>query len=257
MIELMLIIFVAILIGLSLGLLGSGGSILTVPALTYIVGQDEKTAIASSLAIVGLIAFSGAVKFQQNKMIHWPVVLQFGLPSMLFSYLAAGLSIYLSGSEQLSLFAVIMLLAAFSMLKGKVNAPDKTLNYNVVLRLVFIGAIVGSITGLVGVGGGFLIVPALLAFTRMNMVYAVATSLAIITLQSLTGFIKYFSMSTQIDLKLNWQVIVIFALIGSVSSLFGQKIATNVPQEKLKKFFAIFLLIMSVSILIHSISGFF
>ncbi|WP_220469860.1 sulfite exporter TauE/SafE family protein [Colwellia sp. MB02u-10] len=257
MIELMLIIFVAILIGLSLGLLGSGGSILTVPALTYIVGQDEKTAIASSLAIVGLIAFSGAVKFQQNKMIHWPVVLQFGLPSMLFSYLAAGLSIYLSGREQLSLFAVIMLLAAFSMLKGKVNAPDKTLSDNVVLKLVFIGAIVGSITGLVGVGGGFLIVPALLAFTRMNMVYAVATSLAIITLQSLTGFIKYFSMSTQIDLKLNWQVIVIFALIGSVSSLFGQKIATNVPQEKLKKFFAIFLLITSVSILIHSISDFF
>ncbi|MBA6224809.1 sulfite exporter TauE/SafE family protein [Colwellia sp. MB02u-18] len=255
----MLIIFVAILIGLSLGLLGSGGSILTVPALTYIVGQDEKTAIASSLAIVGIIAFSGAVKFQQNKMIHWPVVLQFGLPSMLFSYLAAGLSIYFSGSEQLSLFAVIMLLAAFSMLKGKANAnaPDKTLSDNVVLKLVFIGAIVGSITGLVGVGGGFLIVPALLAFTRMNMVYAVATSLAIITLQSLTGFIKYFSMSTQIDLKLNWQVIVIFALIGSVSSLFGQKIATNVPQEKLKKFFAIFLLIMSVSILIHSISDFF
>ncbi|MBA6287937.1 sulfite exporter TauE/SafE family protein [Colwellia sp. MB3u-4] len=253
----MLIIFVAILIGLSLGLLGSGGSILTVPALTYIVGQDEKTAIASSLAIVGIIAFSGAVKYQQNKMIHWPVVLQFGLPSMLFSYLAAGLSIYFSGSEQLSLFAVIMLLAAFSMLKGQVNAPDKTLSDNVVLKLVFIGAIVGSITGLVGVGGGFLIVPALLAFTRMNMVYAVATSLAIITLQSLTGFIKYFSISTQIDLKLNWQVIVIFALIGSVSSLFGQKIATNVPQEKLKKFFAIFLLIMSVSILIHSISGFF
>jgi len=99
MTELFLIAFVAIFIGLSLGVLGSGGAILTVPALIYIVGQDEKLAIASSLAIVGLIAFTGAAKYQQHKMIHWPAVWQFGLPSMLGSYVAAGFSVYLSGIQ--------------------------------------------------------------------------------------------------------------------------------------------------------------
>jgi len=197
MTELILIAFVAILIGLSLGLLGSGGAILTVPALTFIVGQDEKLAIASSLAIVGLIAFTGSIKYQYSKMINWPIVWQFGLPSMLASYAAAGLSVYISGMQQLSMFAVIMLLAAFSMFKSKVNEPIQSVQFRFSIKFIFIGGIVGCISGLVGVGGGFLIVPALLAFTPINMASAVATSLVIITLQSLTGFIKYYSLSTQ------------------------------------------------------------
>mgnify|MGYP000597015601 CR=1 FL=1 len=254
MTELIIIAFVAIFIGLSLGLLGSGGAILTVPALSYIVGQDEKTAIASSLAIVGLIAFTSAVKYQQNKMIHWPAVWQFGFPSMLASYFAAGLSVYLSGAQQMSLFAIIMLLAAFSMLKNKTNEQHQPIAFNFSIRLMMIGSIVGCISGLVGVGGGFLIVPALLAFTRITMANVVATSLAIITLQSLTGFIKYYSISASQNLVLDWKVIFVVALVGSISSIFGQKISTKMPQQKLKKMFAVFLLIMSIFILIQSIA---
>ena len=252
MTELIIIAFVAILIGLSLGLLGSGGAILTVPALIYIVGQDEKLAIASSLAIVGLIAFTGAVKYQQNKMIHWPVVWQFGLPSMLGSYVAAGFSVYLSGVQQITFFAVIMMLAAFSMLKNKTNVSQPPIAFSFSFKLIIIGGIVGCISGLVGVGGGFLIVPALLAFTGINITSAVATSLVIITLQSLTGFIKYYSIAEQQALIFDWQVIAVVALVGSISSILGQRISTGLSQQKLKKIFALFLLIMSVFILIKS-----
>jgi uncharacterized membrane protein YfcA len=251
MIELIIIGFVAVFIGLSLGLLGSGGAILTVPALVYIVGQDEKVAIVSSLAIVGLIAFTGAVKYQQNKMIHWPVVWQFGLPSMLGSYVAAGFSVYLTGTQQIILFAVIMMLAAISMLNNKANVQqEQKVALGFSIQLIFIGVIVGCISGLVGVGGGFLIVPALLYFARINMTKAVATSLVIITLQSLSGFIKYYIMS----IDLNWQVIVIVSLVGALSSILGHKISTNIPQQKLKKVFAVFLLVMSVFILFKSSS---
>jgi len=242
---------------LSLGILGSGGAILTVPALTYIVGQDEKLAIASSLAIVGLIALTGSIKYQQNKMIHWPVVWQFGFPSMLASYFAAGFSVYLSGNQQISLFAIIMLLAAFSMFKSSTNALNQSVASDFSIRLMAIGVIVGCVSGLVGVGGGFLIVPALLAFTRINMANAVATSLVIITLQSLTGFIKYYSISVQQNLIFDWQVIFIVALVGSISSILGQRLSMNIPQQKLKKIFAIFLLIMSIFILIESTSHLF
>jgi len=252
MTELTLIAFVAILIGLSLGLLGSGGAILTVPALIYIVGQDEKLAIASSLAIVGLIAFTGAAKYQQHKMIHWPVVWQFGLPSMLASYIAAGFSVYLTGVQQILLFAIIMIMAAFSMLKKRTSVSHQPIAFSFSIRLMLIGIAVGCVSGLVGVGGGFLIVPALIAFTGVSMTKAVATSLVIITLQSLTGFIKYYSMADQQALIFDWQVIVIVALVGAISSILGQKISTNISQDKLKKIFALFLLVMSISILTKS-----
>lgn len=257
MLELVLIIIVAIFIGLSLGLLGSGGAILTTPALTYIVGQDEKTAIASSLAIVALISLSGALKYQQHKLINWPVVLQFGISSMLASYMSAGFSVYLTGPQQLTLFAIIMLLSGVSMLKSKVAIDHQSSASHSAIKLFFIGIMVGSITGLVGVGGGFLIVPALLAFTRMSILNAVATSLTIITLQSGTGFFKYYSMAGEHDLNFNWQVIAIFALIGSISSLFGHKISSAIPQEKLKKSFAILLFFMAIFIIIKSSTGLF
>jgi uncharacterized membrane protein YfcA len=252
MIELILVTFVAVLIGLSLGLLGSGGAILTVPALIYIVGQDEKVAIASSLAIVGLIAFTGAIKYHQHKMIHWPVVWQFGLPSMLGSYVAAGLSVYLSGVQQIVIFAIIMMLAAFSMLKNKTYINPQPIAISLAIKLMFIGGAVGCISGLVGVGGGFLIVPALLTFTGVNMTKAVATSLVIITLQSFTGFIKYYLIAIQQGLSIDWQVIVVVALVGAISSILGQRISTGISQDKLKKIFALFLLIMSVFILTKS-----
>ncbi len=247
----------AIFIGLSLGLLGSGGSILTVPALIYLVGQDEKIAIAGSLAIVGVIAASSVISYHLKRQIKWQIVIRFGLPSMLASYLAASLSVYLTGILQLILFAIVMLLSAFFMIRQPKlttnNQPEK--KYNQQVKFIISGLIVGSITGLVGVGGGFLIVPALVLLTGLTMTNAVATSLAIITLQSFTGFIKYHQLLSEQNIMLNWYVILTFSTIGIIGSLVGQKIANKVPQHHLKRGFGIFLLIMGCFILYRSLTN--
>jgi len=253
MIELIAISVVAVLIGLSLGLLGSGGSILTVPALVYIIGQDEKLAIATSLAIVGFIAATGAYSYHLKKQINWSVVWLFGLPSMFASYFAAGLSTYLSGIVQMGLFAIVMLLASYSMIRKKKNKVVAKDIENAGIKIGAYGVFVGCVTGLVGVGGGFLIVPALVLFTRLSMSHAVATSLVIITMQSFSGFIKYHAIMTQQQLSLDWNIIFMVAAIGAMGSIAGQKISTKIPQESLKRFFGFFLLIMGIFILAKSI----
>ena len=247
----------AIFIGLSLGLLGSGGSILTVPALIYLVGQDEKIAIAGSLAIVGIIAASGVISYHLKRQIKWPVVLRFGLPSMVASYLAASLSVYLTGIMQLGLFAIIMLLSAFFMIRQPqiTTVTPKSTQQNQQIKFIFSGLMVGCITGLVGVGGGFLIVPSLVLLTGLSMTNAVATSLAIITLQSFTGFIKYHQLLSDQNIMLDWQVIITFSLVGIAGNLLGQKISAKVPQHRLKQGFGWFLLIMGCFILYRSLTN--
>ncbi len=247
----------AIFIGLSLGLLGSGGSILTVPALIYLVGQDEKIAIAGSLAIVGIIAASGVISYHLKRQIKWPVVLRFGLPSMVASYFAASLSVYLTGIMQLGLFAIIMLLSAFFMIRQPqiTTVTPHSTQQNQQIKFLFSGLIVGCITGLVGVGGGFLIVPSLVLLTGLSMINAVATSLAIITLQSFTGFIKYHQLLSDQNIMLDWQVIITFSLVGIAGNLLGQKISAKVPQHRLKQGFGWFLLIMGCFILYRSLTN--
>jgi len=253
MIELIAISIVAILIGLSLGLLGSGGSILTVPALVYIIGQDEKIAIATSLAIVGFIALTGAYNYHRKKQVKWPVVWTFGLPSMLASYFAAGLSTYLSGIAQMGIFSIVMLLASFSMIRKKSENIALTEVSNPSIKIAFYGVFVGCVTGLVGVGGGFLIVPALVLFARLSMTNAVASSLVIISLQSFSGFIKYNAIMTQQQISLDWNIIFMVSIIGSIGSIIGQKISTKIPQQTLKRFFGFFLLLMGMFILFQSV----
>jgi uncharacterized membrane protein YfcA len=150
----------AVAIGVSLGLLGSGGSILTVPVLVYLMGQDEKVAIAGSLFIVGSVALTGSMQYLRARLIDWRNVVIFGIPGMAGTYVGALSAAYVSGIVQLSLFAVVMLLASYMMLRPlkldeTSHAPRES------WKIAADGLLVGVITGLVGVGGGFLIVPAL------------------------------------------------------------------------------------------------
>jgi len=256
MMELIAISVIAVIIGLSLGLLGSGGSILTVPALVYILGQDEKIAIATSLAIVGCIAATGAYSYHLKKQVNWSIVWTFGIPSMIASYFAAGLSTYLSGMAQMGLFSVVMLLASFSMIRKKQNkdiTENNSNSSNAVIKIGIYGVFVGCVTGLVGVGGGFLIVPALVLLARLPMTNAVASSLVIITLQSFSGFIKYNAIMAEQQLTLDWNIIVVVAAIGAIGSIVGQKISAKIPQQVLKRFFGFFLLIMGIFIFSQSV----
>ena len=241
----------AVAIGISLGLLGSGGSILTVPVLVYLFGQDEKVAIAGSLFIVGSIALAGSLQYLRKKLIDWRNVLLFGLPGMAGTYLGAMLASYVSGLVQLSLFAVVMLLAAFLMLRP-VDLEKRPAEARATWKIGIDGLVVGVVTGLVGVGGGFLIVPALVLLGGMSMHRAVATSLVIIAMKSFSGFFKYVDVLREAGLPLDWQVLSIVTGLGIVGSYVGARFAGLIPQQKLQNVFGIFLIIMGVYILYRS-----
>ncbi len=240
-------------IGLSLGLMGSGGSILTVPVLVYLVDQPEKIAIAGSLIIVGSIALLGSLPYIKQKQVDWSTVWLFGIPGMMGTYGGAWISTYLSGLMQLAIFAVVMLLASYFMLKPQTNLEEKSDHERHLIKIIIDGLIVGIVTGIVGVGGGFLIVPALVLLGGLTMRTAIASSLVIIALKSFSGFIKYLDVLKESGLQLDWHVIGIMIVLGGLGSMLGNKIANKVPQDKLKRIFGVFLIIMGIYILVKSV----
>ncbi|MDH3641052.1 MAG: sulfite exporter TauE/SafE family protein [Gammaproteobacteria bacterium] len=253
----------AIAIGLSLGLLGSGGSILTVPVLVYLIGQPEKLAIAGSLAIVGAIAAVGSIPYIRSGLVNWRCVVMFGLPGMAGTYLGAWSAEFVSGAVQLMLFAVVMLAASVLMLKPITvnenvdenvdeNADGRISEQRAVWKISLDGLLVGIVTGLVGVGGGFLVVPALVLLGGLPMRTAVATSLVIIALKSFSGFYKYLDVLASQGIALEWDVIALVAALGIVGSLLGSLIGGRIPQDKLQKFFGVFLIAMGGFILVQS-----
>lgn len=241
----------ALAIGLSLGLLGSGGSIMTVPVLVYLVGQDEKIAIAGSLFIVGSIALAGSLPFLRGRIINWRSVLSFGLPGMLGTYLGAMIAAYVAGIIQLAMFAIVMLLASYLMLRPPdLTAADR--GQRAIWKIAADGLLVGIVTGLVGVGGGFLIVPALVLLGGLPMHQAVATSLVIIALKSFSGFYKYLEVLDKQSLTLDWNVLAVVTIVGIAGSFLGGKIGSRISHQKLRTGFGYFLIVMAIVILLQS-----
>ncbi len=239
----------ALLIGLVLGLLGSGGSILTVPVLVYLVGEPDKLAIAESLGIVTIISLVGAVPFAVKKLVNWRSVLLFGVPGMAGAYLGAFTSTFISGSAQLVLFAGVMLLAAVMMFRRKTPPVAGSGTRHAAWKLMSEGVAVGVLTGLVGVGGGFLIVPALVLLAGLPMHMAVGTSLAIIALKSSSGFYKYVDVLADAGMSIDWRLVLIFGSVGIAGSFIGRHVGARISQDKLKQAFGLFLVIMGVFIL--------
>ena len=233
----------AVAIGVSLGLFGSGGSILTVPVLLYLFGQDEKVAIAGSLAIVGTIAAAGAVPYVRDRLVDWRNVLYFGVPGMGGTYLGAWAAGFVSGAFQLTVFAVVMLLAAGLMLRP-LRLDAAAANRRAVWQIAVDGLVVGIVTGLVGVGGGFLIVPALVLLGGLPIHRAVATSLVIIALKSYSGLWKYLDVLAADDLGLDWGVVTLVTALGIAGSLAGGRFATRLPRQTLGRCFGVFLVVM-------------
>lgn len=245
----------ALLVGLSLGLLGSGGSILTVPILIYLVGEHEKVAIAESLGIVGAISMAGFIPYAIKKRVDWRSVVLFGLPGMAGAYLGAFLSHFVISSVQLLIFAGVMLVASGMMFRdnktvGNQLSPNERISW---WLIALEGLGVGILTGLVGVGGGFLIVPALVLLGRLPMHLAVGTSLVIITMQSATGFVKYLDVLQHMELSLNLHLMLIFGLIGAVGSVVGRTLGKKISGQRLKKGFAVFLVLMGIYIIYMNI----
>lgn len=244
----------ALIIGISLGLLGSGGSILTVPILIYLAGEPEKVAIAESLGIVGAISLAGFIPYALKKQVHWRSVILFGLPGMAGTYGGAVISGYISGTFQLILFSFVMILAAFFMFKSNTTTESKAGHEQAWWIIAIEGVVVGVLTGLVGVGGGFLIVPALVLLGGLPIHIAVGTSLLIIAMKSFSGFIKYIDVIENLNLSINWELIFIFSILGAAGSLVGKSIGSKISNKKLKKGFAVFLVVMGVYILYMNVN---
>lgn len=243
----MIVYFLAALAGLSLGLLGGGGSILAVPIMVYTANIPPKVAVAMSLAVVGVTTLFGVYGHYKAKNINIKLALQFGGAAIPSTFIGSYLSQLISGSTQLIIFSIVMILAAIFMFKGR--SESETNNKNFVMTLIS-GSFVGVMTGLIGVGGGFLIVPALMYFTGTKIKQAVGTSLLIISLNSLIGFLSYLD-----KVQINWAFMSKFTVASIVGILIGAKLVPYIPAQKLKKAFAIFLILMGIFILYKNLGS--
>lgn len=239
----------AVVIGLSLGLLGGGGSILTVPVLVYVLGYPVKTAIPMSLVVVGLTSLVGVAGHARSGAVHWRTALAFGPAAIVGALAGAQLGLLVSARLQLTIFAVIMILAALSMWFGQSlwigggAAPDVPAPRP--LGMVgLLGGFVGLLTGLIGIGGGFLYVPALVLLAGLEMKAAVATSLVLITLSAASGFARYAGA-----VELDWAAIVLFTALAFVGVLIGARLVRHLSQQALRRGFSLFLLIMGLVVL--------
>jgi uncharacterized membrane protein YfcA len=231
------------LIGLALGLLGGGGSILTVPALVYLLGQPPQAAVTTSLVIVGTNALLGAGLHARQGHVRWPAALLFGAVGTGAAYGGARLSHLVPGPVLLVLFALLMIAIAGLMLRGPVAARPGTAR--AWPRVVAGGLGVGFLPGFLGVGGGFVIVPALVLLLGMDMREAVGSSLLVIALNSAAGLAGHWQ-----DSGLNAPLIALLVGGGALGLLLGSRLLRRLPAARVRQAFAVFVLLLGLTLLI-------
>lgn len=239
----------AALIGLSLGLLGGGGSILTIPVFVYVLGFDPKEAIAMSFPVVGVTSLVGAIGHWRAGNVEVRSAVLFGLVAMVGAYAGARLAVLVSGAVQLTLLAVVMFAAAAAMLRTRPASSEGAAagRENKGRRIVTValaGVSVGMLTGFLGIGGGFLIVPALVILARTPMKHAVGTSLLVIAMSSTSGFLGYLGQVT-----VPWGFIALFTAVAIAGILTGTYLVRFISQRVLRRAFGAFLIVMGCFIL--------
>ncbi len=252
----MVIFALFILVGISLGMLGGGGSILTVPLLVYVADLDAKSAVAMSLLIVAVTSMFGLIPYARRGFIDYKVALVFGPVAMLGAFSGGILAKYFSDTALMLLFALMMLATSTAMLrrgsdKSAPRSEDRPLRRALLLALE--GAGVGMFTGLVGAGGGFMVVPALVLLARLEMRTAVGTSLLIIVLKSFAGLAGHLSHES-----LDWSMALGLSGAAAVGALLGGALAGRVAAGALRKGFGVFVLAMGAFVLAAQLpDGFF
>jgi uncharacterized membrane protein YfcA len=264
--------FAAIFIGISLGLIGGGGSILTVPVLVYLFHIEPVVATAYSLFVVGLTSSVGAFSYFKQGLVKVKMALVFGIPSIFSVFLtrqylvpaipdeifSVGNFVLTKGIFLMALFAVLMILASYKMIVSKkatttsssVNlslTTDEKTNFNYPMVIIQ-GLIVGLITGLVGAGGGFIIIPALVFLLGLEMKEAIGTSLTIITLNSFFGFLV-----SQNQMQTDWKLLLILSTMSILGIFVGMALSKRIDGAKLKPLFGWFVLIMGSYILMKEL----
>lgn len=244
--ELALSLLLGSAIGLSLGLLGGGGSILTVPALVYLIGQSPQAAVTTSLAIVGANSALGVLFHCTHGAVHWRIALLFGSIGMVTSYLAAGVSKQFSATALLVAFALLMLVISLLMLRSR-PTPATSDGHIHTVKVLISGAVVGLLTGILGVGGGFLIVPALVMLVGLPIRQAVGTSLVIIAMNSAAGFLGHIGGAFDLHITL------LFIVGGLAGSFLGARLATRLDANLLRRLFALFVLVLGALLLVDNL----
>ncbi|RZK41185.1 MAG: sulfite exporter TauE/SafE family protein [Pedobacter sp.] len=247
-----------ILIGISLGLIGSGGSILTVPVLVYLMHIVPSTATVYSLFIVGVSALAGTVRGAKQKLLSYQIAFYFGIPSVIAIFVMRKYIVpvlpeifFTIGNYPFSrdlvimlVFSVLMILSSVSMIKKNPVETDSNLKLGPG-KIITQGLIIGLLSGFVGVGGGFLIIPTLIHEAKLTMKQAVTTSLVIIAFNSLIGFLS--SVNT---VDIHWAFLLTFTAFAVIGILTGMFLSQKISSERLKPFFGWFILVMGIYILI-------
>lgn len=242
--------------GLVLGLLGSGGAIITVPALIYLLGVEAKSAIAMSLGIIAITAGISVLTHWRRGNVSFSVATAFGVFSAAGTYLGARAGLLMPSVMQLGLFAVVMLAAAWRMARQDTatgtqksdggDASASRLTPNRIGHIAVHGILVGALAGMVGVGGGFLIVPALVLLSGLPMKRAVGTSLAIVTVNSIAGFAGYAG-----NIPIDYSLMATFTSIAVVGSFVGTAVSRHVSAASLRRGFAALLVVVAFYIIVR------
>ncbi len=238
------------LVGISLGMFGSGGSVLAVPILVYVLGYETKSAVAMSLAIVGLTALTGAVlQWRRGTLCH-RAALFFSIIGIVGTLAGTWVALQVSGALQLTLFGILMVVVAVTMIlkKESPETPGKDECYMRPDLAGGLGAGVGFMTGLLGVGGGFLIVPALHTLGNLKLRFAIGTSLLVIAINSAAGVVGYWGR-----VPFDWPIVALFVTVSSLASFLGVALSHRLPVQKLRKGFAVFILALGAWIILKNV----
>ena len=239
-----LTLVLAVLVGVTLGLLGGGGSILTVPLLVYVAGMDTKEAIATSLLVVGVTSAVGAISHARAGRVQWRTGLVFGVAGMTGAYAGGRVAEFIPGQWLLIGFAAMMIATALAMLRGRREIdPEQVPDHLPTARVIIDGLVVGLVTGLVGAGGGFLVVPALALLGGLPMPVAVGTSLVVIAMKSMAGMAGYLASVT-----IDWQMAAMVTGAAVLGALIGGPLAGRIAPETLRRLFGWFVLIMAITV---------
>lgn len=240
-------------IGLVLGALGGGGSILTVPVFVYVLHFQPKQAIAMSLPVVGFTSLIGAVGHWREGHIEAGTAVTFGALAMAGAYAGARLSVLVEGTTQLVLLATVMVAAGVSMLRFGGGAREAAANAPTRRSLAVVALLacaIGALTGLIGIGGGFLFVPALVLLARLPMKHAIGTSLVVIAMNAAAGFAGYVGR-----VPIPWGIVAAFVAVASGGIVAGLFIVRSLDQATLRRAFGVFLLILATWMLYRSLAG--
>ena len=243
-----LTIALAVFVGVALGLLGGGGAILTVPLLAYVAGLDPKQAITTSLLVVGVTAAVGATTHARAGRVQWRTAVLFGSAAMAGAYAGGLLARFIAATALMIAFAAVMIAAAIAMLRGRRNAAAAAVTDLPVIKMAVLGVGVGTLSGLVGAGGGFLLVPALALLGGLSMPVAVGTSLVVISMQSFAGLAGHLA-SQHID----WRLAGMVTAAAVIGGLLGGRLTAMVDPNTLRQLFGWFVLLMASVILAQEV----